>query len=331
MFFALALVLAQSPACDTPTWCLQEAEAAERADNAAAAKEFRQRAKALSALLQAQERARAAKNPNPTVPPMVTAPEVIEPQSAVEPPVPTPEDTTPAPAESVEEEKPVAEVQAAAIDPGPPTRAGFAVTGGLEVGPQLQSQTWQARGRVGIGARVSLLERNPTGELETLPTVAFLAGYAGRLVDATDHRVFGEGRFELLVSRPRGMLGPVFTAYLLSGVDLLVGGPALGAQPYFGAGVGWDGNPFNGKPGAKASLGNGLGQFASGLFRGIGGGGGIGAAAAIALVPVIIVGAAVVAVAIVTYICAGRFEVRYHPWSSRSAQPTVSMLIGYGF
>jgi hypothetical protein len=116
---------------------------------------------------------------------------------------------------------------------------------------------------------------------------------------------------------------------LISGVDVLVGGPLLGAQPYFGAGVGWDANPFNGP--SKPSLGNGLGSLAGGLFRGIGGGGGAGAAAAIAIVPVVLIAAAVVAVAIVTYVCAGRFEVRYAPWASRGSQPTVSMLIGYGF
>ncbi|MBL8916156.1 MAG: hypothetical protein JNM17_35980 [Archangium sp.] len=338
MFAILAIVLAQSTVeCDSPDACL---EAARTETNAERAKEFRQRAVALSALRDAKRRANAVKLA-PSSPPLVEAvgEEVLphpdplpegegnsSSSSSLELPAPAP--TDPEPAVSVVETS----------ERAPPTRVGLAVTGGIETGPQLVTNEWQARGRAGIGARIALTERNPPGEeLEAVPAATFLAGYAGRIADPTDHRVFGEARIELLAARPHGMLAPAFTAYLLSGVDLLVGDPGFGAQPYFGAGVGWDVNPFAGAKGEKGGKtvtpGNVAGGIGGGILKGLGsaGGGGAGAAAAVVLIPIAIVAVAVVTLAVIAYVCVGRFEVRYHPWTARGSQPTLSMLFGYGF
>lgn len=349
MHCLLALVLAQSAIeCDSGDACR---EAARVETNAARAKEFRQRAVALEALKRGARRARAVKLA-PSVPPLVEAVDeeelpATQPAPAEEPSVPPPtldREVVPveppsvppvvsappavAPEEVAAQPTPGVEVREEVKDPGPPTQVGFTVIGGLETGPPLGSDTWEVRGRAGLGARFALTRRDPqTREVEAVPAASLLVGYAGRLVDPNDHRVFGELRLELLAARPRGMLGPAFTAYLLSGVDVLVGDPGVGAQPYVGAGVGWDVNPFSAPQGrqpspnaAKPTAGLGVPMNALNL-------GSSGGAMAAVLVPLAM--AAVVG-AVIAFVCAGRIEVRYSPGSSRGA-PSLSILVGYGF
>jgi hypothetical protein len=187
--------------------------------------------------------------------------------------------------------------------------AGAEVVAPLEGGLSL-------RPRLGLGVRVALTARTPLGEgFDTTPSLAFLGGCAG----LTEARLFGEVRLELAVSRPGGFFQPAFTVYALGGTDVLVAGAA---DPYFGAGLGWDVNVFKGDPNQPApkSVGGGWG---GGSWGGGGGWGGAG----VLLLPVIIAAA----VAIVGFICVGRIEVRYHPLSSRMVPASMTVLVGFGF